>query len=157
MNIVICEKKNVLKLLQEAHPKYDVIISINDPYVGSARKWESHKKAKWELKIEKYIPKDKTLILYFWDSDIVEPNGPSLDIIRQITEFSKSLDKNCNLLIHCKMGVSRSPSAGMIVLMGRGYSYHDAYDYILMKRPIAIPNTLMLELYNQLQHLDVLQ
>jgi len=147
MNIVICEKKNVLKLL--SHSKYDAIISINDPYVGSARKWESHKKAKWASKIAKYIPKDKSLILYFWDSVIVEPNGPSLDIIRQIIEFSKSLLKNCNLLIHCKMGVSRSPAAGMIVLAEHGMDINDAYEYILTRRLIAIPNSLMLELYKE--------
>lgn len=147
MNIVICEKKNVLKLLQETHPKYDAIISINDPYVGSARKWEINKKAKWASKITKYT--DKLLILYFWDSVIAEPNGPTIGIIQQIIEFSKKLSKDCNLLIHCKMGVSRSPAAGMIVLTECGMDINDAYEYILTRRPVAIPNTLMLELYNK--------
>ncbi|ATN33726.1 protein tyrosine phosphatase [Rhizobium sp. ACO-34A] len=68
--------------------------------------------------------------------------------VREIIDFARSWDRTAPLLIHCWMGVSRSPAAALIASLAVS---PDEDDDILAKRlraasPYATPNTRLIEI-----------
>ena len=68
--------------------------------------------------------------------------------VREIIDFALSWDRAAPLLIHCWMGVSRSPAAALIASLAVS---PDEADDILAKRlraasPYATPNTRLIEI-----------
>uniref|UniRef100_A0A6C0JTG2 Tyrosine specific protein phosphatases domain-containing protein n=1 Tax=viral metagenome TaxID=1070528 RepID=A0A6C0JTG2_9ZZZZ len=165
IKLSICGRDDLQKLFQ--NNKYDAIISINDP--DKAHKWDLYRRDKWKKWLEEngcsFTKPDKstTICLYFDDAT---PGDRSLFgnhtlrlplpiHIEQIVNLSNNIkdnnvdNKDFHILIHCRMGISRSTAAAMIVLMEHGLSEEDALATVKNVRPIACPNTHMLDLYRQ--------
>lgn len=60
-------------------------------------------------------------------------------------------DSNCNTLIHCYAGISRSASIAIYYLMKTGYSYTDSFKMVKNARSIIDPNDGFVE---QLQFIE---
>ncbi|MCM2400278.1 tyrosine phosphatase family protein [Rhizobium sp. S153] len=72
--------------------------------------------------------------------------------VREIIDFARSWDRTTPLLIHCWMGVSRSPAAALIASLAVS---PDEADDILAQRlraasPYATPNTRLIEIGDDL-------
>ena len=169
--LTICGRDDLKKLFQ--NNKYDAIISINDP--DKAHKWDLYRREKWKKWIEENGCKDdisSVLCLYFDDATPGDRSLFTRDLrlplpvhIEQIVDFcsfwrtkqllsnlstSETINKkDFHVLIHCRMGISRSTAAAMIVLLEHGLSEADALSIVKEVRPIACPNTHMLDLYRQ--------
>ena len=88
------------------------------------------------------------LYLKFADTEnITDPQSPKKKHIDQIMSFAKTLFEK-KVLIHCKMGISRSTATAIIVLMTLGHDYESAKKHVYSIRSIANPNTLMIGLYD---------
>ncbi len=75
---------------------------------------------------------------------------PSENITKHFPEFLKFVNSNgkTNILIHCLMGISRSPIFTTLVLTNNyNFTISDAIEYIGQKRPIIKPKS---EFINQL-------
>ena len=142
LNLTICGKDELSPLLAN---KYSAIISIHDP--GRNRKWSEVKRAKRKKQFET-IHCHTVLCLDFFDTENdAELDGPRIIHIQTITEFAKRIEPGSDVLIHCRMGVSRSTAAAMILLMEHGMTRDAALNEVKRVRPVADPNTLMLKLY----------
>lgn len=79
-------------------------------------------------------------------------SGPQEEHVNQIIDFSRGWDQSSPLLIHCWMGVSRSPAAAAIAAL----SVHpDQDDLLLAKRlraasPFATPNVRLISIADTL-------
>lgn len=74
--------------------------------------------------------------------------APQEDHVRQIVAFAHEWDRTRPLLVHCWMGVSRSPAAALIAALA---VVPDQDDDALVKRlrqasPFATPNTRLVEI-----------
>jgi len=92
------------------------------------------------------------LRLLFGDTVTAEHGATEADIQSLIDLAKKLKGSNCNVLIHCEAGVSRSPAAALIMytcLMGPG-SETKAMQLVLQQRPFAMPNRRMVALADKL-------
>ena len=135
MNIKICEQDLVFYY----HKKFNFtkIISLIDS----------------DFKLEKII--DDHLIKNFDDIPykIFGYVEPKMDDIIDVLNFSKSFNDTDNILIHCQMGISRSPAIAIGVLCQHGYSPKEAYDYVRLIRSECSPNTLIIKLIDEFLNL----
>eukprot|EP00122_Pirum_gemmata_P008646 Pgem_evm1s7978 len=78
-----------------------------------------------------------------WDD--VEAN--IYDYLDGVVAFIKSaLNTNSKILVHCKMGISRSSSAVIAFAMSHhGWSFEYALEYVRSKRPVVKPNPAFTE------------
>lgn len=138
--IVICGKKEIMRVLAEQ--RFDGVISISDPFRN--RYWRSHKLEKNKKQMQKHC--SNVLQLQFWDSvNETQVEGPRGHHIAAIREFSKGMQGK-KIAIHCMFGISRSPAAAVIFLRALGYPHDDAVKYVMLVKPEAMPNSLMLRL-----------
>lgn len=86
------------------------------------------------------------LFLWFWDGDETDRDGPRQSHIDSIRSFVAALPHGARLLIHCRLGISRSTATGVIALCQCGFSFSDAWTEIHRVRPIASPNDHMIKL-----------
>lgn len=83
--------------------------------------------------------------------DIVQPDGasfehprvPSADHVRAALAFAREA-ADAPLLIHCHMGLSRSPAIAWCILLQRLGSAHAATEAVFVLQPRAIPNRLLI-------------
>ena len=74
------------------------------------------------------------------------------EIDKIINKIDKKIQKGENVLVHCKMGVSRAPSIIIAYLIiKRGMSYNASFEWVLKINPKIAPN---LGYLMQLQNLD---
>ncbi|KQV63909.1 tyrosine phosphatase family protein [Rhizobium sp. Root1220] len=74
--------------------------------------------------------------------------APDDNHVRQIIDFARAWDQSAPLLIHCWMGVSRSPAAAMIAALSL---FPDQDDTALARRlravsPFATPNARLVQI-----------
>jgi predicted protein tyrosine phosphatase len=89
--------------------------------------------------------------------DVLEDNGfeygPKASHVEQVIEFAHSIqDQDGKLLVHCEAGISRSSAAALTVFatwLGVGKE-REAVGNVYAVRPQAWPNTLFVELADQL-------
>lgn len=152
LRLTICAKREACELMRSS--EYDALISINDPSERPNFTWHhkkrEHHRRKFQAALDTGLPEDElprpSLFLWFWDTLVEERDAPDIGHIRVIRAFAASLPFGSRLLIHCRMGISRSTAAAIIALKQCGMSGIAATIEVLRLRPIAIPNTLMLEL-----------
>ncbi|NTF31364.1 tyrosine phosphatase family protein [Rhizobium skierniewicense] len=72
--------------------------------------------------------------------------------IQQLIEFARSWDQSAPLLVHCWMGVSRSPAAAIIVALTVQPEQDDATLAARLRRvsPYATPNARIIEIGDRL-------
>ena len=152
MNLEIFSLKEVIELIQNGEiKKYTHCISIGDPKSNLPNGLE--------------IFGDKLLRLEFFDMDeaLSRVEGlpdfkdlpsfaPTPMIVKQILDFSKTLiqDENCNLLIHCNMGVSRSTATGLILLYQKHKNEELALKILNQKTNKPLPNTYLIGYADQI-------
>jgi predicted protein tyrosine phosphatase len=97
------------------------------------------------------IPGDPArLVLRF--NDIAAPRdrltAPSLDVIERLLAFAEAAPADGRLLLHCWMGISRSPAAAFILACAGNPSRSEAQIAAALRRvaPSATPNPLMVRL-----------
>jgi predicted protein tyrosine phosphatase len=92
------------------------------------------------------------LRLAFEDTRSEATGGPSREDIERIVQFARGIDPTKGrVLIHCRVGVSRSSAAAVIVaavLLGPGCEA-PAVTHVLRVHPRAQPNVRMLELADE--------
>jgi predicted protein tyrosine phosphatase len=94
------------------------------------------------------LPRDR-LVLAFNDIGAPEPGhiAPDDTIVRAIIEFGRACDPEDDVLVHCWMGVSRSPAAAYIIACARAPGEEQAIAEELRRRsPTATPNPLLVSL-----------
>lgn len=122
---------------------FSAVLSIEDP--GTRHGLRFHK-----------TPHPDHLILRFVDLDRPPPAPYNeLPIFRmasmQDIEDGLAFARNCdNLLVHCQVGISRSPAFVLGILMERLGSEDAAFAELAKIRPEAVPNKHVINLIDQL-------
>ncbi len=66
---------------------------------------------------------------------------PNINIVKKskklIKKIGEYLDNGSNVLCHCDMGISRSPSFVLMLLLEKGYTFDEAYVLISTERQIV--------------------
>lgn len=83
------------------------------------------------------------LVLVFDDVEASVPNGPQPEHARTILDFTKDLTSTDRLLVHCHMGMRRSPATALAVLVQHGMNVEDALATCHSMRPIMMPNRVL--------------
>ncbi len=94
------------------------------------------------------LPPDR-LVLAFNDIAAPEPGhiAPDDSIVRAIVGFGRACRPDDDVLVHCWMGVSRSPAAAYIIACARAPGEEQAIAEELRRRsPTATPNPLLVSL-----------
>jgi predicted protein tyrosine phosphatase len=151
INLTICSRALAGKILNNPKYKIDFLISIGcpdrDPPSGYHRFPSSNK---LKLTFFDYITKDDD---YVWVRS--QPYPPNIQDINRVVNFTHHkikpvLDTQPSVLIHCEVGISRSPAIAQIVLQELGLSEKEARAKVLEVRPQAVPNEFVLSLYKSL-------
>ncbi len=154
VNITICAYSDVADLLKTN--KYDSIISIKNPkkndvytdmeLIRRYRRFKNHP--------NQSINDNHLLCMSFLDINVKHrKESPCNHHILRIIRLAEQLklymnDKSdISILIHCIAGISRSSASAIILLEELGYTTNNAISHVFKVRPIAVPNTLMLEIY----------
>ncbi|OQP85656.1 protein tyrosine phosphatase [Rhizobium rhizosphaerae] len=96
------------------------------------------------------IPRERHLLLAL--NDIVKPTGPLIapeaHHVAAILDFARGWDRSAPLLVHCWMGVSRSPAAALLIALALA---PDQDEVALAQRlraasRFATPNARLIEL-----------
>lgn len=92
-------------------------------------------------------PRDPAKHLLMMFEDIARPipgwTEPSMWHLERVLDFTKDLDDDDRLLIHCVAGVSRSTSMAIAVLIQHGMPWKRAFEAIERIRPCLWPNNLI--------------
>lgn len=92
------------------------------------------------------------LVLTFWDSEQVVPNGPDRAQVEKGLEFVMDHIGQGTVIIHCKAGKSRSVAMALGVLskLHAGKNEAELVEMLLELRPQAAPNILMVEMLDDM-------
>ncbi|AYV85856.1 MAG: hypothetical protein Solivirus1_13 [Solivirus sp.] len=150
-DITICGLQELPILLETK--KFDAVISINDNYKN--QKYHEHKHKRWMTRLKRHFTEEDILCLYFEDvMNDLERHAPSKLHVERIIDFGRRYAGK-RLLIHCVMGASRSPAAGIIVLRALGKSLDEAVEQVQRVRSTSCPNPYMLQLYDEISSKEV--
>ena len=96
------------------------------------------------------IPGERHLLLAL--NDIVKPTGPLIapeaHHVEAIIDFARSWDRAAPLLVHCWMGVSRSPAAALLIALALAPEQDETAlaQRLRAASPFATPNARLIEL-----------
>jgi predicted protein tyrosine phosphatase len=77
-------------------------------------------------------------------------DAPTMEeVIKGITFGASSLKSGDNLLVHCQLGISRSPAMAIGSFIANGDSFQQAYDKVKVIRPRMDPNELIIKLLDE--------
>ena len=151
IDLTICSRALAGKILNNPKYKIDFLISIGcpdrDPPSGFHR---FPRENKIKLTFFDYITREDD---YEWVRQ--QPYPPSIEDVNRVIAFTRNSIKpaiatNPSVLIHCEVGVSRSPAIAQIVLQELGLSKESARQKVLEVRPQSVPNEFVLALYKEL-------
>jgi predicted protein tyrosine phosphatase len=104
----------------------------------------------------KHKGNDIHLIVYM--SDITEEKQnhihPQRHHVNDILDFTKDLNDDDRLLVHCHQGMSRSTATAIGIVIQHGLSIEEAFAHVLKIRPMMLPNTLILKHMDDALKLD---
>lgn len=106
--------------------------------------------APWQRVVfdESWLPADR-LVLAFNDVDVAGSVhvAPDEAVVGQIVEFARRCDETQDVLVHCWMGVSRSPAAAYVMACERAPGDEELIaDELRRRSPTAAPNRLIVAL-----------
>lgn len=87
------------------------------------------------------------------DTDPHLRSAPQPHHVSRIIAFARSLPDAARLAVNCEAGVSRSTAGALISLVAQGMAARDAAEYVLLVRPCAAPNQLMLSIADDILEL----
>jgi predicted protein tyrosine phosphatase len=135
------------KILNNPKYKIDFLISIGDPDrdpPSGFHRFPSENRLK--LTFFDYVPRINQPPIHY---------PPTIEDINRVIDFTHNkikpvLAAQPEILIHCEVGISRSPAIAQIVLQELGMIEGEARDKVLEVRPQAVPNEFVLSLYKSL-------
>lgn len=88
-------------------------------------------------------------IWWFLDEeDATKPDAPTLKDVQDILNWTATLPPDANLLVHCFAGMCRSTAIALLVDLQHNYErdgdWLKHWEKLLEKRPVAVPNRLIL-------------
>jgi predicted protein tyrosine phosphatase len=97
------------------------------------------------IRADRHLLLNMNDITFAGTGDLVAPQDLH---VRQIIDFAQSWDRNTPLVVHCWMGVSRSPAAALIAMLA---VHPEENDMALVRRlrlvsPHATPNARLIEI-----------
>src|SRR4051812_9383514 len=107
-DIIVCRASELLKKVAEDKPV--AVLSMEHPGVSPGEPGSAPRIA------ESGFDDVPQLVLTFWDSEQVVPNGPDLPQVKKGLEFVMEHIKDGPVIIHCKAGKSRSVAMALGVL-----------------------------------------
>ncbi len=66
----------------------------------------------------------------------------SKSFLKLINQVNQKLECGENIVVHCRMGIGRTSLIAASVLISRGYSAQEAFDFISKKRTLTVPDTV---------------
>jgi predicted protein tyrosine phosphatase len=110
--------------------------------------------APWQTVIfeDHFLPRDR-LILAFNDITAPQPGcvAPDESVVGAIVDFGRACGADDHVLVHCWMGVSRSPAAAYIIACARAPGAEKSIAEALRRSsPVATPNRLLVSLADDL-------
>lgn len=98
-DVAICARKDVTNHTDATH-----ILSLLDPGV--------------EIDDVSFFEGKERLRIDMEDIDSFDdhPTAPTIDQVRQIIDWSRTIPDDASLLVHCEAGISRSTAAMMVIL-----------------------------------------
>jgi Predicted protein tyrosine phosphatase len=120
--------------------RYDAVLTIEDP--GQRNPLRFH-----------VAPHPEHLVMKFEDVDFAEPTValPREEHVAAAIEFGRR-HREGSVLVHCKAGIARSTALALAIIadrMGHGRE-HEAVAELLLVRPEAVPNLLILSMADKL-------
>jgi len=80
--------------------------------------------------------------------DVLRPSPgvivPTPEHVRTVLDFTQNLTSNDRLLVHCRLGLNRSPALAIAVLLQHGMTVTEAYHKVANLRPHMAPNRLLI-------------
>ncbi len=95
------------------------------------------------------LPDGRHLHLRF-DDTLIEglAGAPSAWIVRDVCDFVDALPAEARLVVHCQQGISRAPALALGII-ARTLPPDRAVAALMRLRPMAIPNRLIVRLWDQ--------
>lgn len=75
--------------------------------------------------------------------------NPEPEHVEEVLEFTKNLRTGDRLLVHCHMGLRRSPAMALGILIQHGMTPNDAITHLTEVRPISKPNRLITQFVDE--------
>ena len=150
LNLTITSRALAGKILNNPKYKIDFLISIGDPDrdpPSGLHRFPAENRLK--LTFFDYLSKSNQPPIH------LRPYPPTIEDINRVIAFTHNkikpvLAAQPEVLIHCEVGISRSPAITQIVLQELGMTEGEARDKVLEVRPQAVPNEFVLSLYRSL-------
>jgi hypothetical protein len=95
---------------------------------------------KYIINCTKELPMEITGIEYLRIPVDDEYNEDISKYFPQVIEFINNAKGKGSILVHCYMGISRSPSFVAVYLMSIGMSFPDTLEYLCARRVVVCPN-----------------
>mgnify|MGYP004716790663 FL=1 len=117
-----------IKYAKESLNNFDYVISILD-----------------EDTIFPSLDKKKHLKLFV--NDITYSNDTELlsTLVETVVDWSQRIPEDAKVLVHCHMGISRSPATAIVLLLSKGYTIDQAINCVFDIRPFAFPNKIIIK------------
>lgn len=98
---------------------------------------------------------ERHLIQHFEDVQVPMEGWvcPAPEHVEEVLDFTKDLLTGERLLVHCHMGMRRSPAMALGILIQHGLSPDDAITHLVGVRPISKPNRLLTQFVDE--HFDL--
>lgn len=123
---------------------FDILVTSLDKVQGYVDAgWPSRIISVINEMMPNYGPHHLHLVFDDVHTKTIQHINPLEEHLQQILEFTKDLNDEDTVLVHCKAGISRSPAVAIGILIQHGMSYEDAYNHIGMMRPNMSPNKLI--------------
>lgn len=74
---------------------------------------------------------------------------PTMTMLDEMFDFTKSFTPEDRVLVHCFAGQSRSAAAAIGILMQHGVAWQDAHQAVVENRDVAMPNQLITKLLDE--------
>ena len=106
-----------------------------------------------------FKPSEKNKVLFFDDEEELSNlyKLPNLMHIHMALEFVDNISPNDKVIIHCEAGRSRSTAMAIGCLIYSGMKVREAVEKVFELRPKAIPNNLIIRLFEQELNLETNQ
>lgn len=149
MNFKVCGLDTIDQVLRDSQPTHvlSVIEKSATPDLTQAWSVQDHK------------------VVNFHDIITpLHPGAPTIDDCREILRWGKTLPEDAKVLVHCMVGISRSTCSALALMYLEALNNPDEWaapeygplaidslgDILVENRPIAYPNLLMAEYFDEL-------